>query len=253
MASEGRNRKHFEVHRQTVRWNFDIYRCKSTKERKRTATASIVLTYVPVKTHRQKEWTASVKKQRKLPEKVTFLYFFYAANQSKSLYNMVLQNSYYFTSKIEIKPQPWNSREKATKNYFTSKIEIKPQHAAAIYANMSDYFTSKIEIKPQLLARIINSAKNYFTSKIEIKPQLQSSCTPLYRYYFTSKIEIKPQPKLFTPSSRTDYFTSKIEIKPQPHCLFSSQRFYYFTSKIEIKPQRNLRYPVDFRIILHQR
>ena len=209
MASEGRNRKHFEVHRQTVRWNFDIYRCKSTKERKRTATASIVLTYVPVKTHRQKEWTASVKKQRKLPEKVTFLYFFYAANQSKSLYNMVLQNSYYFTSKIEIKPQPWNSREKATKNYFTSKIEIKPQ--------------------------------------------LQSSCTPLYRYYFTSKIEIKPQPKLFTPSSRTDYFTSKIEIKPQPHCLFSSQRFYYFTSKIEIKPQRNLRYPVDFRIILHQR
>ena len=46
-----------------------------------------------------------VKKQRKVPEKITFLYFFYSANQSKSLHNMVLRNSYYFTSKIEIKPQ----------------------------------------------------------------------------------------------------------------------------------------------------
>lgn len=46
-----------------------------------------------------------VKKQRKVSEKVTFPYFFYTANQSKSLHNMVLQNSYYFTSKIEIKPQ----------------------------------------------------------------------------------------------------------------------------------------------------
>ena len=127
MASEGRNCKHFEIHRQTVRWNFDIYRCKSTKERKRTATASIVLTSVPVKTHRQKEWTASVKKQRKLPEKVTFLYFFYTANQSKSLYNMVLQNSYYFTSKIEIKPQLDIKCNTLVRYYFTSKIEIKPQ------------------------------------------------------------------------------------------------------------------------------
>ena len=150
MASEGRNCKHFEIHRQTVRWNFDIYRCKSTKERKRTATASIVLTSVPVKTHRQKEWTASVKKQRKLPEKVTFLYFFYTANQSKSLYNMVLQNSYYFTSKIEIKPQRILMVLLMSVYYFTSKIEIKPQLPSSELIKSLDYFTSKIEIKPQL-------------------------------------------------------------------------------------------------------
>ena len=46
-----------------------------------------------------------VKKQRKVSEKVTFPYFFTLQTKSKSLHNMVLQNSYYFTSKIEIKPQ----------------------------------------------------------------------------------------------------------------------------------------------------
>ena len=48
----------------------------------------------------------SVKKQRKIQKKDNFSLFFYTANQSKSLHNMVLYNSYYFTSKIEIKPQP---------------------------------------------------------------------------------------------------------------------------------------------------
>ena len=41
---------------------------------------------------------------------------------------MVLQNSYYFTSKIEIKPQPLGKTKALFLNYFTSKIEIKPQH-----------------------------------------------------------------------------------------------------------------------------
>ena len=62
---------------------------------------------------------------------------------------MVLQNSY----------------------YFTSKIEIKPQLALVIFATMEDYFTSKIEIKPQLLLFSEFRAVYYFTSKIEIKPQ----------------------------------------------------------------------------------
>ena len=34
---------------------------------------------------------------------------------------------YYFTSKIEIKPQPSLDNYIPNANYFTSKIEIKPQ------------------------------------------------------------------------------------------------------------------------------
>lgn len=40
---------------------------------------------------------------------------------------MVLDNSYYFTSKIEIKPQLDFTVPETADDYFTSKIEIKPQ------------------------------------------------------------------------------------------------------------------------------
>ena len=40
---------------------------------------------------------------------------------------MVLDNSYYFTSKIEIKPQRLGYKGVDYTDYFTSKIEIKPQ------------------------------------------------------------------------------------------------------------------------------
>ena len=57
-------------------------------------------------------------------------------------------------------------------NYFTSKIEIKPQPAIYGTTANKNYFTSKIEIKPQLFISLIVISFNYFTSKIEIKPQL---------------------------------------------------------------------------------
>ena len=56
--------------------------------------------------------------------------------------------------------------------YFTSKIEIKPQLPAVLCRRRLHYFTSKIEIKPQLLNLVRLIVINYFTSKIEIKPQL---------------------------------------------------------------------------------
>ena len=34
---------------------------------------------------------------------------------------------YYFTSKLEIKPQQTERRSRKYQNYFTSKLEIKPQ------------------------------------------------------------------------------------------------------------------------------
>ena len=40
---------------------------------------------------------------------------------------MVLHNSYYFTSKLEIKPQLELNFGPGVPDYFTSKLEIKPQ------------------------------------------------------------------------------------------------------------------------------
>ena len=62
---------------------------------------------------------------------------------------MLVRN--YFTSKIEIKPQPSGGANLGVNDYFTSKIEIKPQPPIADSYLGSDYFTSKIEIKPQLI------------------------------------------------------------------------------------------------------
>ena len=63
---------------------------------------------------------------------------------------MVLTNSYYFTSKSEIKPQHLGGQDSLDYNYFTSKSEIKPQHVRASRRFRCYYFTSKSEIKPQL-------------------------------------------------------------------------------------------------------
>lgn len=103
----------------------------------------------------------SVKKQRKIQKKDNFSLFFYTANQSKSLHNMVLYNSY----------------------YFTSKIEIKPQRFVITCLTVTDYFTSKIEIKPQLMhfhqlktSHNINSRSHYFYF-------LKKKILILYNYY----------------------------------------------------------------------
>ena len=63
-------------------------------------------------------------------------------------------------------------------NYFTSKLEIKPQPVAIPPEEFFDYFTSKLEIKPQPVDNKDNNLLYYFTSKLEIKPQLVSCfCT----------------------------------------------------------------------------
>ena len=149
MASEGRNCKHFEIYRQTVRRNLDIYRWNPQKERKNTATTPIVLTSALEKVQKQKNRLRRKKNKEKHKKNADFYHFFYTASQPKSLHNMVLDNSYYFTSKIEIKPQLWMSRYVLRMNYFTSKIEIKPQLLSAWCCCPQYYFTSKIEIKPQ--------------------------------------------------------------------------------------------------------
>ena len=40
---------------------------------------------------------------------------------------MVLANSYYYTTKLEIKPQPSPANVLDGENYYTTKLEIKPQ------------------------------------------------------------------------------------------------------------------------------
>ena len=59
-------------------------------------------------------------------------------------------------------------------DYFTSKLEIKPQPRMALYLGRIHYFTSKLEIKPQRQIRKCRLLRYYFTSKLEIKPQLSS-------------------------------------------------------------------------------
>ena len=55
------------------------------------------------------------------------------------------------------------------KNYFTSKIEIKPQPFGRGSLQSFNYFTSKIEIKPQL-----HSSRNVF-SKIILHQRSKSN------------------------------------------------------------------------------
>ena len=56
--------------------------------------------------------------------------------------NMTDFVKYYFTSKIEIKPQPNRIHGKIADYYFTSKIEIKPQQYVCEYVSNHNYFTS---------------------------------------------------------------------------------------------------------------
>ena len=55
--------------------------------------------------------------------------------------------------------------------YFTSKLEIKPQQGFLTGVEVVNYFTSKLEIKPQLYRQDYHFQQYYFTSKLEIKPQ----------------------------------------------------------------------------------
>ena len=41
------------------------------------------------------------------------------------------------------------------KHYFTSEIEIKPQPLGSNNPDYNDYFTSEIEIKPQLSTYVL--------------------------------------------------------------------------------------------------
>ena len=55
--------------------------------------------------------------------------------------------------------------------YFTSELEIKPQPCLCLVLRKRNYFTSELEIKPQQVARRNENRRNYFTSELEIKPQ----------------------------------------------------------------------------------
>ena len=62
---------------------------------------------------------------------------------------MVLANSYYSISKIEIKPQLNMLCYIVKLHYSISKIEIKPQRLNVQSILLHHYSISKIEIKPQ--------------------------------------------------------------------------------------------------------
>ncbi len=70
---------------------------------------------------------------------------------------MVLENSYYFTSELEIKPQLKLLIQLFLTNYFTSELEIKPQLSSYLWIAGLHYFISELEIKPQLFSSILTA------------------------------------------------------------------------------------------------
>ena len=182
---------------------------------------------------------------------------------------------YYFTSKIEIKPQPrrnprpairiilhqrsksnHNQRVKdSCKRWIILHQRSKSNHNPWLwcYSWRVDYFTSKIEIKPQLRALLIAPLFHYFTSKIEIKPQLVECSTEIFDYYFTSKIEIKPQLRKLFHVVNDDYFTSKIEIKPQQAQPVGFSQSIILHQRSKSNHNKHVRDAVRAVIILHQR
>ena len=145
---------------------------------------------------------------------------------------------YYFTSKIEIKPQPTSvplncsliilhQRLKSNHNITMTQLiirfiilhqRLKSNHNYKCnYAfTHINYFTSKIEIKPQLLRNKLGELLELFYIKDRNQTTTQHLQWSCQLYYFTSKIEIKPQRRDGVSPCWSDYFTSKIEIKPQP-------------------------------------
>ena len=107
--------------------------------------------------------------------KIKFLLFYFRIrNQTTTLSDKPFLPSYYFTSELEIKPQPPAAATSAPVNYFTSELEIKPQLMNVVLLLISYYFTSELEIKPQPARSGAALAVHYFTSELEIKPQLYS-------------------------------------------------------------------------------
>ena len=65
------------------------------------------------------------------------------------------------------------------KYYFTPKLEIKPQRSDFFDCDESHYFTPKLEIKPQQGCQAWAGPPHYFTPKLEIKPQHNGFPTPI--------------------------------------------------------------------------
>ena len=110
MASERGNGEHLKIHRPAIRRHKDVHWQQTQKSGKSTTAAGVLL-----KNRETKAFSH------------TSLRFFWCKTLRNSWRNMVLANSYYYTPKLEIKPQPGIVATSTFSDYYTPKLEIKPQ------------------------------------------------------------------------------------------------------------------------------